>query len=176
MFPSEITIRVTQANLDKGGWRGIRPDAIHLALWRDYPDFEPRVLDPYGGIGLIDETDTMGWYPATPEFVALINEIDLTDGQPRPTTFTMMLGGTTRPAPARQRTFKTYRALLTQQGAERIGRPDLAGVVVDYTGVTHPLGLVVDNVHYQDKLLAETMGFSGEDKSVELLDKPDEIR
>lgn len=69
-----------------------------------------------------------------------------------------------------------YQAILTSLGALRIGRPELAREEVTYEGISHPLGLVVDKVCYKGELLAETMGFTGADKSVELLDKPDEIR
>jgi hypothetical protein len=101
MFPETITINVTQEDLDNGGQRDERPDGIYLALKRDYPEFEPRVSDPNGGLGLIRGNE-MGWYPNTNEFVSLVNKIDLTDGDPRPIKFTMRLSEVI-PAPKRIR-------------------------------------------------------------------------
>lgn len=94
MFPESITVNVTQEDLDSGGRRGERPDGIYLALKRDYPDFEPRINDPWGGITLVKDGRT-AFYPSTPEYVTLINEIDVTGGKPKPATFEMNLQGGT---------------------------------------------------------------------------------
>jgi hypothetical protein len=82
MFPDTIVINVTQDDLDSGGRRGERPDAIYLALKRDYPDFGVH-MTPNGYVRLThQDTDKIAWYPATVEYARLINEIDLTNGNP----------------------------------------------------------------------------------------------
>ena len=99
MFPETIVINVTQNDLDNGGRRGERPDAIHLAIKRDYPQFDPHICEPNGWIRLTESNESeMGWYRINRECVSLINEIDVTNGHPYPQVIKLQRSNPTKEA------------------------------------------------------------------------------
>ena len=63
------------------------------------------------------------------------------------------------------------RARLTEDGARRIGHPELAGEIIEYDRL-HP-GPVrcIDNFYYDGRRLDAVLSYAGDEPGVELLDE-----
>jgi hypothetical protein len=68
-----------------------------------------------------------------------------------------------------------YKARLTELGAKRFGLDKLVGKVVEYETIDHPLKLVVTNVYLDGEFLVPQMGFTDDDRSIELITWPDDF-
>ncbi len=64
-------------------------------------------------------------------------------------------------------------AVLTEDGAKRIGRPDLAGKEVTFDGM-HPLGLCAKNVFYQGEYIAGMLSIGGDDRGLSVKEDENE--
>ena len=56
-------------------------------------------------------------------------------------------------------------AILTRAGALRIGRPDLAGKIVQFDNVAE-LGLCAEKVYYQNEHIATYLSLSGDEQGL----------